>query len=112
VAEVLLVVVRKAGEKGKLYGAVTSADLVEAAAAKGLELDRKKLRLSEPIKSVGDFEVTVRLHPEVLGVLRVRVVREGDDVAPPLAAAQPIDDSPPADVPGQSAAAPEAASPA
>ncbi|MDR2422808.1 MAG: 50S ribosomal protein L9 [Deltaproteobacteria bacterium] len=89
IAEVLLVLARKSGEKGKLYGAVTAQDLVEAAAAKGLELDRKKLRLSEPIKAIGDYEVTIRLHPEVLGAIRVRVVREGDEVAPPLVEAPP-----------------------
>ncbi|MDR1606910.1 MAG: 50S ribosomal protein L9 [Deltaproteobacteria bacterium] len=86
IAEILLVLPRKSGEKGKLYGAVTAQDLVEAAEAKGLSLDRKKMRLSEPIKTLGDFEVTIRLHPEVLGALRVRVVREGDEVAAPLVA--------------------------
>ncbi|MDR2141005.1 MAG: 50S ribosomal protein L9 [Deltaproteobacteria bacterium] len=87
IAEVLLVLARKSGEKGKLYGAVTAQDLVTAAEAKSLTLDRKKLRLAEPIKALGDYEVTVRLHPEVLAALRVRVVREGDEVAPPLAQA-------------------------
>ncbi|MDR1577747.1 MAG: 50S ribosomal protein L9 [Deltaproteobacteria bacterium] len=92
IAEILLVLARKSGEKGKLYGAVTAQDLVEAAEAKGLTLDRKKLRLSEPIKSLGDFEVPIRLHPEVLANLRVRVVREGEEVAAPLMAAPDADD--------------------
>jgi large subunit ribosomal protein L9 len=96
IAEALLVLARKSGEKGKLYGAVTAQDLVEAAAAKGLDLDRKKLRLSEPIKALGDHEVTVRLHPEVMGSLRVRVVREGDEVAPPLVEAPPEEEPAPA----------------
>jgi large subunit ribosomal protein L9 len=81
IAAVTLVLVRKSGEKGKLYGAVTAQDLAEAALAKGLEIDRKKLRLSEPIKALGDFEVPIKLHPEILGLLKVRVLREGDDMA-------------------------------
>ncbi|MDR0548142.1 MAG: 50S ribosomal protein L9 [Deltaproteobacteria bacterium] len=93
IAEVLLIMPRKVGDKGKLYGAVTAQDLVEAAEAKGLTLDRKKLRLTEPIKTLGDFEITYRLHPEVMGLLRVRVVREGDELAPPIIETPPEDGS-------------------
>ncbi|MDR1872422.1 MAG: 50S ribosomal protein L9 [Deltaproteobacteria bacterium] len=82
IAANVLVLARKSGEKGKLYGAVTAQDLVEAAEAKGLILERKKLRLAEPIKSLGDYEVSVRLHPEIQGSLKVRVIREGDEPAP------------------------------
>ncbi|MDR1084543.1 MAG: 50S ribosomal protein L9 [Deltaproteobacteria bacterium] len=97
----VLVLARKSGEKGKLYGAVTTQDLVEAAQEKGLTLDRKKLRLAEPIKTLGDFEVTVRLHPEVLGNLKVRVTREGDDLSVAADGGQP-EEAPPTsqDLPG------------
>ncbi|MDR1395637.1 MAG: 50S ribosomal protein L9 [Deltaproteobacteria bacterium] len=80
IGALVLVVARKAGDKGKLYGAVTAQDLVDAALEKGLELDRRKLRLTEPIKALGDFEVPVRLHAEITGALKVRVVREGSDL--------------------------------
>jgi large subunit ribosomal protein L9 len=114
ITEVLLVLGRKSGEKGKLYGAVTAQDLVEAAEAKGLTLDRKKLRLTEPIKSLGDFEVAIRLHPEILATLRVRVVREGSEEDAPTEALTPSgqpDESSPED--GQVVLAkPEASQPA
>jgi large subunit ribosomal protein L9 len=76
-SSLVLTIARKSGEKGKLYGAVTAQDLVDQAAANGVTLDRKRLRLSEPIKTLGDFEVGVRLHPEVTGIFRVKVIKEG-----------------------------------
>ncbi|MDR1545320.1 MAG: 50S ribosomal protein L9 [Deltaproteobacteria bacterium] len=82
-AGVALTLVRKAGDKGKLYGAVTPQDLVEAAAAAGLTIDRKRLRLAEPIKTVGDFEVSLRLHPEVLAAFKVKVLAEGTPAKEP-----------------------------
>jgi large subunit ribosomal protein L9 len=67
-----------AGEDGKLFGSVTSAEIVDRANASGLdfELDRKTLQLEEPLKSLGVFAVGVRLHPEVEVELEVRVERE------------------------------------
>ncbi len=70
-AEVRLVFLRKASEKGKLYGAVTTIDLAEALAAEGFNIERKRLRLSEPLKTVGEFEVPVRLHADVMGTFKV-----------------------------------------
>jgi large subunit ribosomal protein L9 len=72
----VLTIVRKSGEKGKLYGAVTPQDIVTAAEVQGFELDRKKLRLAEPIKTLGDFEVTIRLHADVNGAFKVKVVSD------------------------------------
>lgn len=76
VAEIRLVFKRKAGEKGKLYGAVTAMDIAEALQAAGLAIERKRLRLAEPIKTVGDFEVPVRIHSEVTASFRVVVQPE------------------------------------
>ncbi|MDR1296912.1 MAG: 50S ribosomal protein L9 [Deltaproteobacteria bacterium] len=76
----VLTMARKAGEKGKLYGAVTPQDIVSAAEAQGFELDRKKLRLAEPIKTLGDFEITIRLHPDVTGSFKVKVVSDAPEV--------------------------------
>ncbi|MDR1045102.1 MAG: 50S ribosomal protein L9 [Candidatus Adiutrix sp.] len=69
---------RKAGEKGKLYGAVTAMDLAEALKANGFDIDRKRLRLSEPVKTLGDFEVPVRLHQDVVASFRVQVLPEDE----------------------------------
>jgi large subunit ribosomal protein L9 len=70
----------RAGEDGKLFGSVTSADIAEQANAAELdfELDRRTIQLEEPLKTLGVFPVPVRLHPEVEVELEVRVEREGD----------------------------------
>ena len=67
---------RKVGEQDKLYGSVTALDVVEALAARGLQLDRRTIDLAEPIKTIGDFEVPVKLHREVVGKARVKVEAE------------------------------------
>jgi large subunit ribosomal protein L9 len=67
---------RKVGEQDKLYGSVTALDIVEALAARGLQLDRRTLDLAEPIKTVGDHEVPVKLHREVIGKAKVKVEAE------------------------------------
>jgi large subunit ribosomal protein L9 len=68
---------RKVGETEALYGSVTSADVADALAAKGFEIDRRKLHLPEPIKRLGEYEVPVKLHREVTVKLKVKVVAEG-----------------------------------
>jgi large subunit ribosomal protein L9 len=65
----------RAGEGGKLFGSVTAADVTAALHAQaGVEIDRRDLRLGEPIKELGGAEVPVRLHPEVEAVVAVDVV--------------------------------------
>lgn len=65
VARVIRIPVR-AGSEGRLFGSITAADIVRAVAAEtGIELDRRKLHLEEPIKSVGTHEVPVKLHADV-----------------------------------------------
>ena len=76
-----VVIARKVGETEALYGSVTTADIAEALAAKGFEIDRRKLQLAEPIKRLGEFEVPVKLHREVTVKLKVRVVAEGAPAA-------------------------------
>lgn len=70
----------RAGEDGKLFGSVTTADIAEQANAAELDfvLDRRTIQLEEPLKTLGVFPVSVRLHPEVEVELEVRVEREGD----------------------------------
>jgi large subunit ribosomal protein L9 len=70
-------VTARAGEGGKLFGSVTTADIAAAVAAtSGVELDRRKIALAEPIRELGDLEVTVALHTDVDVVLAVSVVAE------------------------------------
>ncbi len=75
-AETPVVLQRKVGEQDKLFGSVTAIDIAEALAARGLQLDRRAIDLAEPIKTVGDFEVPVKLHHEVVGKAKVKVVAE------------------------------------
>jgi len=72
-----ITIMQKAGENDQLFGSVTSADLVAALEKKGYHIDRKKVMLEEPIKTLGDFKVPVKLHKEVTIELPVHVVREG-----------------------------------
>jgi large subunit ribosomal protein L9 len=67
---------RKVGEQDKLFGSVTALDIAEALAARGLEIDRRSIDLSEPIKTVGDFEVGVKLHHDVIGKAKVKIEAE------------------------------------
>ena len=66
----------KAGEGDRLYGSVTNMDIAEDMLKQGIEIDRKKIVLEEPIKSLGEAKVTVKLHPEVVAELTVNVVKE------------------------------------
>jgi large subunit ribosomal protein L9 len=75
-AETPVTLKRKVGEQDKLYGSVTALDIAEALAARGVQLDRRAIDLSEPIKTVGDHEVPVKLHREVVGKVKVKVEAE------------------------------------
>ncbi len=68
---------RKVGETEALYGSVTTADIAEALHAKGLDIDKRKIVLQEPIKRLGEFDVPVKLHRDVATHVKVRVVAEG-----------------------------------
>ena len=68
-------ITRAAGEEGKMYGSVTAKDIEEAYAAQGLEFDRKKVEMPEPIRQLGLTEVNVKLHANVVATLRVEVIK-------------------------------------
>ena len=73
-AEKTVVVRLKAGEGGKTFGSVSSKEIAEEALKQhGLDIDKKKIVINDPIKSLGTYEVTVKLHPQVTGTLRVKV---------------------------------------
>jgi large subunit ribosomal protein L9 len=67
---------QKAGENDQLFGSVTAGDIVVALEKLGYTVDRKKIQLEEPIKTLGDFKVAVKLHREVSLELPVHVVRD------------------------------------
>ena len=65
----------KAGEEGRLFGSITSAEIAEALKQKGFEIDKKKIVLDEPIRLVGEYLVKIKLHPEVNASLPVNVLK-------------------------------------
>jgi large subunit ribosomal protein L9 len=73
---VLLSFTRKSGEEGRLFGSVTSADIAAELASKGFEIDRRKIQLADPLKTVGDFNVGVKLHREVTAHIKVKVLAD------------------------------------
>ena len=60
-----------------LYGSVTAGDVGEFLRSKGIEIDKRKVQLDEPIKHLGDHEVKIKLHPEVVATMKVLVSKEG-----------------------------------
>jgi large subunit ribosomal protein L9 len=77
IAALRFVAPRKVGENEQLYGSVTSGDVADFLKGKGIELDKRKVQLEDPIKRLGDHEVKIKLHPEVVATLKVLVTKEG-----------------------------------
>jgi large subunit ribosomal protein L9 len=67
---------RRAGEHDQLFGSVTSGDVAEALEKKGFSLDRRKIQLHEPLKTLGEFTIPVRLHKDVTAHLKVLIEKE------------------------------------
>ncbi|HEY3975468.1 MAG TPA: 50S ribosomal protein L9 [Candidatus Sulfotelmatobacter sp.] len=67
---------RRSGEHDQLFGSVTSSDVAEALTKKGLDIDRRKIQLHEPLKTVGEFTVPVKLHKDVTAHLKVVIEKE------------------------------------
>jgi large subunit ribosomal protein L9 len=72
-----ITIARRVGETDQLYGSVTAVDIAEYLKGKGFEIDRRKLILPEPIKTIGDHNVPLKLHREVTVPLTIKVVKEG-----------------------------------
>jgi len=71
-----IVVTHKAGEEGKLYGAVTSMEIEAKLADKGIEIDRKRIQLDEPIKSLGEHAISIKLDAGIVASVKLTVVAE------------------------------------
>jgi len=69
---------RRVGEHDTLYGSVTSADIADELAAKGFDIDKRKIQLDEPIKRVGEFSVPIKLHRDVVAHVQVKVTPLAD----------------------------------
>jgi large subunit ribosomal protein L9 len=67
---------RKSGENDQLFGSVTSGDIAEALEKKSFHIDRRKIQLHEPLKSVGEFTVPIKLHKDVTTHLKVVIGKE------------------------------------
>ena len=75
-AGVALEFTAKVGEEGRLFGSVTTMDIEKALKEKGFDVERRRIALEAPIKNVGDYEVPIRLRPEVVPTIKVTVVSE------------------------------------
>jgi len=96
---IVLSFTRRAGEQGHLFGSVTSSDIAAELAKQGFEIDRRKIQLGEPLKSLGEFKVAIRLHREVTARVTVKVlaeVEEGAETAAQPAAATAAEPEAPA----------------
>lgn len=76
IEEISCTVAKPAGEEGKLFGAVTSADIEDALREQGISVDRKKIVLDEPIKNLGVYTISLKLYPTVVAQLKLWVVKE------------------------------------
>ncbi len=78
---------RKSGEHDQLFGSVTSADIAQELEHKSFHIDRRKLLLNEPLKTIGDFNVLIKLHKDVIVPIKVKVQKDASaEAAAPLQA--------------------------
>ena len=74
---VKVTIAKRVGEAGQLFGSVTSNEIADALAAKGVDVDKRRIELAHPIKTLGNHNVEVRLHREVTAEIQVEVVAQG-----------------------------------
>ncbi|OGP96788.1 MAG: 50S ribosomal protein L9 [Deltaproteobacteria bacterium RBG_19FT_COMBO_46_9] len=73
ITDTVVTLTQKVGEEGKLYGSVTTMDIASQLRNSGIDIDRKKILLDKPIRTLGEFDVLIKLHPEVTGSIKVIV---------------------------------------
>ncbi len=76
ISSLTITIKSKAGEEGKLFGSITAMDIAEALQKEGIEIDRKKILLDEPIKRLGSYTVNIKLHTDISAPLNIQVVEE------------------------------------
>ncbi len=80
-----VVVLRKAGEKGTLFGSVTAIDIAERLTAQGFNIDKRRILLDAPLKVLGEYDVPIWVHREVSATIKVKVESEGEPEGSPAA---------------------------
>jgi len=78
-SDIKLEIMAKAGEEGKLFGSITTMDIADALSKEGIDIDRRKISIDEPIKRLGTYDVSIRLHPDVDVKLSIEVKPEIQD---------------------------------
>ena len=73
-----LAFLRKTGERDHLFGSVTAADIAQELEARGFNIDRRKIQLEEPLKTLGDFDVPIKLHREVTSTIKVTIKADSE----------------------------------
>jgi large subunit ribosomal protein L9 len=68
-------IARRVGENDTLYGSVTSADVAQALHAKGFEIDKRKVQLTDPLKALGEFTVPIKIHRDITAQVKVKIVK-------------------------------------
>jgi len=81
IGAVSLVIAKQAGEEDKLYGAVTSAEIAEKLSEHGIEVDKRKIVLADPIKRLGEYSVPVKIHADLNVSIQINVVRAGEETS-------------------------------
>lgn len=76
IKQISITIVKKVGENEVLYGSVTSAEIADLLIKEGIEIDRRKIEIDDPIKTTGIFNIPIKIHPEVTAELKVWVVKE------------------------------------
>jgi large subunit ribosomal protein L9 len=76
ISNTAVIIKAKAGEEGKLFGSVTSMDIAEQLTNAGIDIDRKKISLDEPIRRIGSYTVNIKLHSDVSAQVNVQIVEE------------------------------------
>lgn len=94
--DVVASIVKKAGEGDSLYGSVTTMEISEELATQGYQIDRRKIRLDHPIKTLGEYTIPIKLHPDVTAHIKLVVRREGEIQPPPEPPAPAEPPAPPA----------------
>ena len=89
-AKLTLSIKKKMGDQGKLFGSVTSQEIAELVSAQGIEIDRRKIQLGEAIKSLGEFKIPVKLHPQVTAEMTLTVTAVESTEAPKTASAPEV----------------------
>lgn len=74
----------RVGEGDKLYGSVTPTHIADAMAEQGVDIDRRKIVMEDPIRSLGEFDIEIKLHPDVRGELKLTVAKKGGVIEEPV----------------------------